>query len=81
MNKRGVEVIPLSSEEQRLWGCTFVPIEPNVVVHYNFAWREETKQILRQRGVNIIEFQPDALLAGGGSLRCLTLRLWREKVN
>lgn len=81
MDKRGVEVIPLSSEEQRLWGCTFVPIEPNVVVHYNFAWREETKQILRQRGVNIIEFQPDALLAGGGSLRCLTLRLWREKVN
>jgi len=36
-----------------------------------------TKNKLSCKGVEIIQFHPEALLAGGGSLRCLTLRIWR----
>lgn len=78
MARRGVEIVPVSSDEQELWGTSFVPLEPGVILHYDIALRERTKAQLARLGVEIVEFHPDALLAGGGSLRCLTMRLWRE---
>ena len=78
MAQRGVELINVSDEEQRRWGTTFVPLEPGTIFHYDIALAAPTRRVLSQRGVNIIEFHPDALLAGGGSLRCITLRVWRE---
>ena len=78
MKSRGIEVISISDDEQRRWGCSFVPIEPDMIVHYDISLARETRRLLTNRGVEIIDFHPDALLAGGGSLRCLTLRLWRE---
>lgn len=79
METREIEIIPVSDDEQRRWACTFVPLEPNVVIHYDIAWDERTKTELARRGVRLIEFHPEALLAGGGSLRCLTLQLWRDQ--
>lgn len=75
--KRNMELIELSDVEQQNWGSSFVPLEPNVIIHYDIALSNQTKKRLQQRGVQIIEFHPQALLAGGGSLLCLTLRLWR----
>jgi len=55
-----------------------VPLEPGVILHYDTALSGRTRQRLSRRGVELILFHPDAMLAGGGSLRCLTLRLHRE---
>jgi arginine deiminase len=73
-----IELISITNREQLYWGCSFVPLEPNVIIHYDFSLNAKTQSMLYDRGVKIIKFHPDdALLAGGGSLRCLTLRLYR----
>lgn len=79
MKSRNVELVPLSDAEQRRWGTSFVPLEPGVIVNYDISLTSETVRTLEREGVRFIHFHPDALLAGGGSLRCLTLRLLREK--
>ncbi|MHB8074400.1 arginine deiminase family protein [Desulfosporosinus fructosivorans] len=77
LGKKNIELIDINDEEQQNWGCSFVPLEPKIFIHYDIALNAQTKKKLKLRGVQIIEFHPEALLAGGGSLRCLTLRLWR----
>ncbi len=77
LGKRNMELVAINDEEQQNWGCSFVVLEPKILIHYDIALTDLTKKKLKQRGVQIIEFHPEALLAGGGSLRCLTLRLWR----
>lgn len=74
----GVEIISISDQEQKTWGCSFVPLEPGKIIHYDIALTAQTSKVLRAKGVEIIEFHPNALLAGGGSLRCLTLQILRE---
>lgn len=78
MNEKGIELINITSDEQRNWGCTFLPLEPGVIFHYDIALNSKTKSILRRKNVEIIEFSPQALLPGGGSLRCLTLQILRK---
>ncbi|NLX05870.1 MAG: arginine deiminase [Phycisphaerae bacterium] len=77
MRGRGVELIHVSDLEQRRLACTFVPLEPGVMFHYDTALARETQIALARRGVELILFHPEAILAGGGSLRCHTLRLRR----
>lgn len=76
--ERQMEVIPVSAEEQQNWACSFVPLDDHALFHYDIALGAQTKSQLAQRGVKVIEFHPEALLAGGGSLRCLTLMLHRK---
>ncbi|MFW6161713.1 MAG: dimethylarginine dimethylaminohydrolase family protein, partial [Planctomycetota bacterium] len=78
MRGKGVEIIGVSDAEQRRLACSFVPLAPGVMVHYDTALDASTQRELARRGVELILFHPDALVAGGGSLRCLTLRLHRE---
>jgi arginine deiminase len=78
MNSRDIELINISDEEQRRWGCSFVPLEPNTFFHYEFALSKQTRKELEQRGVQIIDFNASNLFFDGGSLRCHTLRLLRE---
>jgi arginine deiminase len=78
MSEKNIEIINLSDQEQKTWGCSFVPLEPNLLIHYDIALSAQTRKVLNAKGVEIIEFHPNALLAGGGSLRCLTLQLFRE---
>jgi arginine deiminase len=78
MRAKGVEILAVSDSEQRRLACSFVPLEPGVIVHYDTALDPSTQRELARRGVELIQFHPDALHAGGGSLRCLTLRLHRE---
>jgi arginine deiminase len=75
---RDVDLIPLSDEEQKKWGSSFVPLEPGVIINYDISLKGETIRSMEQDGVRFIHFHPEALLAGGGSLRCLTMRLWRS---
>lgn len=77
LENRNIELIAIDDQEQQNWGCSFIPLEPNILIHYDIALNDLTKKRLQQRNVQIIEFHPEAILAGGGSLRCLTLRLWR----
>lgn len=78
MNSRGIELINISDEEQKRWGCSFVPLEPNIFFHYELALSTQTRKKLEQRGVQIIDFPASNLFFDGGSLRCHTLRLLRE---
>jgi len=78
MAGKGVDIIPVSDSEQRRLACSFVPLEPGVIVHYDCALDTDTCRELERRGVRMDFFSPEALIAGGGSLRCLTLRLRRE---
>jgi arginine deiminase len=79
MREKGMEVISVSNSEQSRLACSFVPLESGTIFHYDTALDKETKKKLALEGVEIIPFHPDALLAGGGSLRCHTLRLCRRK--
>lgn len=78
MASKGVEVLGVSDSEQERLACTFVPLEPGVIFHYDTALDQGTIRKLERRGVELIFFHPDALRAGGGSLRCITLRLRRN---
>lgn len=78
MKQRGIELIPLSDREQRQWGSSFVPLEPGVIICYDISYDSATLSLLEHEGVRFILFHPEALLAGGGSLRCLTMRLYRR---
>lgn len=78
MASHGVEVLSISDQEQKTWGCSFLPLEPGRIIHYDIALSAQTRKVLEAKGVEIIEFHPNALLAGGGSLRCLTLQILRE---
>jgi arginine deiminase len=79
MREKGVEIIPVSDLEQSRLACSFVPLESGTIFHYDIALDEETRKSLASEGVEIIPFHPEALQAGGGSLRCHTLRLCRRK--
>ena len=78
MKERKIDIIPITDREQRQWGCSFVPLEQGVVINYDLSLDPGTLRVLEGEGVRFIHFHPDALLAGGGSLRCLTMRIWRE---
>lgn len=78
MNERGFEMVPLSDREQQRWGTSFVPLEPGTIINYDISLEEKTKALLEREGIRFIHFHPDALLAGGGSLRCITMRVLRE---
>ena len=76
--QRDMELIPISDEEQQKWGASFVTLEPNHVINYDISLKPATQKLLESMGVRFTQFHPDAMLAGGGSLRCLTLRLLHE---
>lgn len=78
MRGKGVEIINVSDSEQQRLACTFVPLEPGVMLHYDTSLDLETQRLLSRKGVELILFHPDAMTAGGGSLRCITLRLHRQ---
>lgn len=78
MASEGVRIVHVSDSEQRRLACSFVPLEPGVIFHYDTALDGSTRRLLGRRGVELLLFHPQAMVAGGGSLRCLTLRLWRS---
>lgn len=77
MAARDVEIITLTDREQKNWGCSFIALAPGLLIHYDIALAAQTRKTLQAKGVDIIDFHPGALLAGGGSLRCLTLQIHR----
>ncbi|KKG12728.1 dimethylarginine dimethylaminohydrolase family protein [Methanosarcina sp. 2.H.A.1B.4] len=79
MQEKDMEIIPVSDSEQSRLACSFVPLESGTIFHYDIALDQDTRKSLSGEGVEIIPFHPEALLAGGGSLRCHTLRLCRRK--
>ena len=78
MAARGVELIGVSDEEQKRWACSWVPLSPGRIIAYDISFGRRTQEALARRGTEIMEFHPEDLLAGGGSLRCLTLALHRS---
>lgn len=79
MRERGIKIVPVSDSEQSRLACSFVPLESGTIFHYDTALDQGTRKNLESEGIEIIPFHPEALLAGGGSLRCHTLRLCRRK--
>jgi arginine deiminase len=77
LKNRHMELFPVSDAEQQKWATSFVALEPGLIVNYDISLSPKTVRSLEGEGVRFIHFHPDALLAGGGSLHCLTLRLRR----
>lgn len=77
MKERKITLVPLSDREQQHWGGSFVPLEPGTIICYDISYDAKTIDLLECEGVKFIFFHPEALLAGGGSLRCLTMRIHR----
>jgi arginine deiminase len=80
MRRKGIEIVNVTDSEQRRLACSFVPLQPGVMLHYDTALDKETQLRLARKGVEMIFFHPEAMVAGGGSLRCITLRLRREPI-
>lgn len=78
INSKGIELLKVSDDEQRRLACSFVPLEPGLIIQNDYAFDSQTRRELNRKGVDIIPFKSRALISGGGSLRCLTLRLLRE---
>ena len=79
MREKGMENYSVSDSEQSRLACSFVPLESGTIFHYDTALDQKTRKKLESEGVEIIPFHPEAMHAGGGSLRCHTLRLCRRK--
>ena len=78
MKQKKFELISISDEEQQNWGTSFIALEPNHIINYDISLKPATQKVLESMGIRFTQFHPDALLSGGGSLRCLTMRLLRE---
>lgn len=78
LQEHGMEIMPVSDSEQNRLACSFVPLKSGTIVHYDTALDPETWKKLTREGIEIIPFHPEAMHAGGGSLRCHTLRLCRR---
>lgn len=78
LKDRKMELIHISDTEQQNWATSFVTLKPNHILNYDISLEHTTQNQLEALGVRLTQFHPDALLAGGGSLRCLTMRLLRE---
>lgn len=74
-----MNIIPVSNSEQSHLDYSFVPLESGTIFHYDTVLDQKTSKPLENEGIEIIPFHPNALLDGGGSLRCHTLRLCRRK--
>jgi arginine deiminase len=78
MARRGIELITVTEREQQMLACSFVPLESGVIIHYDTALDSTLRDVLNRKGIELVLFHPEAMLAGGGSLRCHTLPLHRE---
>jgi arginine deiminase len=78
MKQKNMELIAVSDEEQQKWATSFITLEPCHIINYDISLKAKTQKLLESKGVRFTQFHPDALLAGGGSLRCLTLCLLFE---
>jgi N-dimethylarginine dimethylaminohydrolase len=74
--ERDFELVEISREEQKHMGTNMLPLEPRKVVAA--SGNQETKALLEDHGVEIIEVEMDELIKGGGGPRCSTLELLRE---
>ena len=78
MRGKGVEIVGVSDSEQARLACSLVALEPGFILHYDNALDRETQLVLARKGVELVFFHPECVTAGGGSLRCMTLRLHRD---
>ena len=78
MSSENNDLVLVSKEEQKKWATSFVPLEPGAIFNYDLSLTQKTKKELKDKGVELISFSPKALLAGCGSLNCITLQLYRK---
>lgn len=76
--QRGIDILSISDGEQQRGGCAFLPLDCGVLFHFDTALDGQTLREFCRRGVELILFHPEALLAGGGGLRSLALQLCRR---
>lgn len=78
MKSLGIDIVNVSNFEQQRHACSFLPLNEGVILHYDTALDAATRRQLVSKGVEFVFFHSDALLAGGGSLNCLSLPLSRN---
>jgi len=78
LQTKAIDVVGVSEEEQKRMACSFLPLDSGVILHEERALARETRRRLEKKGVSLVFFTAEALLAGGGSLRRLVLQLHRR---
>ena len=78
LRQRGIDLIAVSDSEQRRKACSFVTLESGLLFQFDTAWDRPTLKELCRLGVDVVFYHPQALLAGGRGLSCMTLQLCRR---
>lgn len=78
---RGIELIELTNIEELKQGMSmnFVALEPGKVV--TPAGSPETKALLENNGVEVIEVEMDEIMNGWGAIHCMTAFLKRDPIG
>ncbi|MGM0405761.1 MAG: dimethylarginine dimethylaminohydrolase family protein [Thermoplasmatota archaeon] len=74
--ERDFELIEVSRKEMKHMGTNVLPIAPRKIIAAE--GNKETKKLLKERNVDIVEVPMDELIKGGGGPRCCTLELLRK---
>lgn len=81
LERKGVELVGVSDEEQRGLACAFLLLESGKLMHFEQALLPATRDLLDEKGVRAISIPSAALSAGGGGPQCLTLEIHRERAE
>lgn len=72
----GFDLIEVPQDERSHLGINFLPIGPRKTLAVE--GNKKTKNLLEDKGVEVIEIDLEELIKGGGGPRCSTLELMRE---
>ena len=79
LEKRGFDFVEIPSFEEKInFAANSVALEPGRIIMPQGAPR--TAELLRQRGVEVIELDLEEIKKGGGSVHCLTAFLKRDDI-
>ena len=65
MRRKGVELINVSDSEQLRLACSFVALQPGIILHYDTALDKEPQVLLAKKGAEMIFFHPETMTARG----------------
>ncbi len=77
LRRRGYEIIPVTSREDRLFGANLVGIGGGKVISY--SWNKRIMKELEKRGFDVIGVDGHEIIKAGGGLHCMILPLLREQ--
>ncbi len=75
--KRNIELIAISEDEQNRNGCAFVPINGYTITHFESALNDDTVWRLKNKNINLITFKSNYLQSANSAMRSYILPVYR----